>query len=90
MNYFPSPPTSPTMNNTNKPMCGSCEKTLDSDWYCADCHTKCNTCNRFLSQYDYCTRCWSFDTCTNQYIRKEQQHHYLYSSTNSSSSSLPL
>ena len=89
MNYFPSPPTSPTMNS-DKAMCGSCEQALDSVWYCANCHTKCNTCNRFLSQYEYCTRCWTFDTCTNQYIRKNQHHHHFYSSNNSSSSSLPL
>ncbi|KAL7335946.1 hypothetical protein PS15p_201349 [Mucor circinelloides] len=81
MNFFPSPPSSPQLSAaSDKVMCGSCNKTLSSDWFCSDCHTKCSTCNRFLSDSDYCTRCWSFDHHSNCLVRKpslyDQWYHY--------------
>ncbi|KAG2210375.1 hypothetical protein INT46_000956 [Mucor plumbeus] len=79
MNFFPSPPSSPQLTSSNdKVMCGSCNKTLSSDWFCADCHTKCSTCNRFLSNADYCTRCWSFDQHNNRLVRKPSAYHQWY------------
>ncbi|CAO3646517.1 unnamed protein product [Cunninghamella echinulata] len=93
MNYFPSPPASPTpstfdeyddyltMNNNNedddKVTCGSCDKPLASDWFCSDCHKKCTICNRFLSN-EQCSRCWVFDSFKNTYVRKQQQQQQQY------------
>ncbi|KAI9315382.1 hypothetical protein BX666DRAFT_397057 [Dichotomocladium elegans] len=54
-----------------KVFCGSCDKPLSSDWFCADCHQKCATCNRFLSAGDHCTRCWAFDRQHSTFVRKQ-------------------
>ncbi|KAI9033916.1 hypothetical protein CLU79DRAFT_726236 [Phycomyces nitens] len=71
MDFFPSPPSSPRQRYiADKVTCGSCDKVLSSDWFCSDCHTKCSICNRFLSPHERCTRCWSFNTLQNLYIRK--------------------
>lgn len=101
MNYFPSPPSSPILLNSNSnhevvdtlAICGSCDKPLSSDWFCSDCHQKCTTCNRFLSENEYCTRCWKRDG--GSLVRKNNyhQHHYIHQyyqllkSTSSTSSS---
>ncbi|CAO3628680.1 unnamed protein product [Cunninghamella blakesleeana] len=92
MNYFPSPPASPTpstfdedddymnINDNDKVICGSCDKPLSSDWFCSDCHKKCTICNRFLTN-EQCSRCWVFDPFKNTYVRKQQQQptYYYYS-----------
>lgn len=81
MDLFPSPPSSPVQQpqhddpNDGKVICGSCDKVLSSDWFCADCHQRCATCNRFLSAGEHCTRCWCFDSIKNMYIRKPRHIH---------------
>ncbi|ORY89978.1 hypothetical protein BCR43DRAFT_499790 [Syncephalastrum racemosum] len=69
MDYFPSPPSSPILG-ADKVVCGSCDKALNNDWFCVDCHEKCDSCNRFLSHGEHCSRCWSFDALQNLYVRK--------------------
>ncbi|ORX43709.1 hypothetical protein DM01DRAFT_1387067 [Hesseltinella vesiculosa] len=69
MNYFPSPPSSPTPSTEEKVMCGACDKPLGDDWYCSDCHRKCEYCNRFLTN-EPCSRCWMYDTYHQTYVRK--------------------
>jgi hypothetical protein len=81
MNFFPSPPSSPLLNNSSKVICGSCNKSLSSDWFCSDCHIKCNTCNRFLAHSEFCSRCWSFDDKRHCLVRK-RRHHYLMPTMN--------
>ncbi|KAI8996985.1 hypothetical protein BDB01DRAFT_830615 [Pilobolus umbonatus] len=80
MNYFPSPPSSPVILSAtvNKVICGSCDKPLSNDWFCSDCHIKCNICNRFLSYHEQCSRCWLFNDTTNCYVRKEYHHYHYY------------
>ncbi|KAG2223877.1 hypothetical protein INT45_012750 [Circinella minor] len=77
---FPSPPSSPTAQYdqqvVDKVICGSCDKVLSSDWFCSDCHKRCETCNRFLSAEEHCTRCWTFDTRYNTFVRKPRYYHY--------------
>ncbi|ORZ09815.1 hypothetical protein BCR42DRAFT_423114 [Absidia repens] len=79
MNFFPSPPSSPTLND-DKVMCGECDKPLSSDWFCADCHKKCEFCNRFLTGMEQCSRCWVYDSYQHLYVRKtlQQQHQHQY------------
>ena len=77
---FPSPPSSPIVQYDQQVVdmviCGSCDKTLSSDWFCSDCHKRCETCNRFLSPDEHCTRCWIFDTRYNTFVRKPRYHHH--------------
>ncbi|KAI9249643.1 hypothetical protein BY458DRAFT_525418 [Sporodiniella umbellata] len=74
MNYFPSPPPSPTMNPAQV-FCGSCSKPLSSSWYCSDCHIKCKTCNRFLThRYEQCTRC----TLPRHNTNKNKYYYYFF------------
>ncbi|KAI8075385.1 uncharacterized protein B0P05DRAFT_547326 [Gilbertella persicaria] len=68
MNYFISPPSSPTLGH--RVICGECDKPLAADWFCADCHKKCSTCNRFLGLDEYCTRCWTLDPVSRQLLPK--------------------
>ncbi|KAI8337710.1 hypothetical protein BC941DRAFT_425998 [Chlamydoabsidia padenii] len=71
MTYLPSPPTSPLLASaTEKVLCGSCDRALGTDWFCSSCHTKCSTCNRFLTGQEYCTRCWLYDHGHRTLIRK--------------------
>ncbi|ORZ14510.1 hypothetical protein BCR42DRAFT_417055 [Absidia repens] len=69
MDYFPSPPSSPTPSTFDKVMCGECEKPLSSDWFCSDCHKRCDICNRFLTN-EQCSRCWVYDEYQHSYVRK--------------------
>ncbi|KAI9263183.1 hypothetical protein BDA99DRAFT_559740 [Phascolomyces articulosus] len=78
---FPSPPSSPIQHNqqvVDKVICGSCDKVLSSDWFCSDCHKRCETCNRFLSADEHCTRCWSFDIRHNTFVRKPRSTPHFY------------
>ncbi|CAO3623604.1 unnamed protein product [Cunninghamella echinulata] len=78
MNYLPSPPSSPlltsissTTSTTEKVViCGSCDQVLGTDWFCSACHTKCSICNRFLTEHEYCTRCWVYDHSHQSLIRR--------------------
>ncbi|SAM05327.1 hypothetical protein [Absidia glauca] len=69
MNFFPSPPSSPTPSTFDKVMCGECDKPLASDWFCSDCHKRCEHCNRFLTD-EPCSRCWAYDAHQHSYVRK--------------------
>ncbi|SAM05789.1 hypothetical protein [Absidia glauca] len=72
MNFFPSPPSSPTPSSFDKVMCGECEKPLSSDWFCSNCHKHCDICNRFLT-LEQCSRCWVYDEYQHSYVRKAPQ-----------------
>ncbi|KAI8065838.1 hypothetical protein BC940DRAFT_334359 [Gongronella butleri] len=88
MNYFPSPPSSPTPSaaDEDKVICGACDKRLGNDWFCSDCHQKCEFCNRFLTG-EPCSRCWTYDAYRETYVRKPaasavpRHHHHAVHST---------
>ncbi|KAJ8654098.1 hypothetical protein O0I10_010309 [Lichtheimia ornata] len=88
MYFLPSPPASPVEqyedfddfmmdddNNEANIVCGSCNKALGSDWFCSNCHKKCSTCSRLLTQSsdDYCTRCWVYIPSRNIYVPSQRQ-----------------
>ncbi|KAI9268225.1 hypothetical protein BDA99DRAFT_505252 [Phascolomyces articulosus] len=101
MNYFPSPPSSPSpfehlddpdyVATDNEPsiVCGSCNKALGADWFCSNCHKKCSTCSRILALNtdDYCTRCWVYVPSQNTFVPRQKYLPSPTSSTTSSSSS---
>lgn len=75
MYTFPSPPSSPIQHHTNDDnvaavVCGSCNKPLEKDWFCINCHQRCTTCSRILGHDEHCTRCWAYDTLRNVFVRK--------------------
>ncbi|KAI7906087.1 uncharacterized protein BX663DRAFT_558650 [Cokeromyces recurvatus] len=83
MNSIPTPPESPELDYLpfdSSPfegiMCGTCNKALGPDWFCSDCHRKCDNCNRFLCDDDgYCSRCWVFDPVQQRLIQKIEKRY---------------
>lgn len=75
MYTFPSPPSSPIQHHVEDDdvaavVCGTCDKPLEKDWFCINCHQRCTTCSRILGQDEHCTRCWAYDTLRNVFVRK--------------------